>query len=83
MNKHMKAYNEAQARAERCREWLKQFMLPGQPRTSTKDQLFQQALKVMPLTRKSFDMAWVWAIEEMGRQDWYEPMRQRKPKFNS
>lgn len=83
MNKHEEAYAAARAREEKCREWLKQFMIPGQPRTWTKDELFQQAQKVMTLSRMNFDSAWVGAIEEMGRQDWYEPMRRKKKTFDS
>ena len=71
-------FNEARAQQEKCRDWLKQFMRPGQPKPMTKEELFQLAKEQLNISRSSFDMAWVWAIEQMDRQDWYRPLPRRK-----
>jgi len=44
----------------------------NQPKFLTKAEL--RELKV---SKHSFDFAWVSAIEETGRVDWYEPLRRR------
>ena len=80
MNKKQIAFEEARQRTNKCREWLKQFMSVGVQRVHTKDELFEMAKNDMELTRMNFDDAWVWAIEEMGRQDWYESIRGKQTK---
>lgn len=52
----------------------KKFMPSGIERILTKDELFEIAKTEMELSRRNFDDAWVWAIEKMGRQDWYGPI---------
>ena len=72
---------EMQTRADderrRCREWLGQFMQNGQPRIATKLELRKSAMCELGVSKSSFDVAWIWAIEENDRQDWYEPLRRR------
>lgn len=80
MNKKQIAFQGAQQRTNQCREWLKQFMRSGAERIHTKDELIEMAKEEMSLSRMNFDHAWVWAIEELGRQDWYEPIRNKRSK---
>ncbi len=75
MNRREKLFHEAEAKRRECREWLKRYMSPGQPKAMTKNELFALARREMGISRTGFDQAWIAAIEEMGRQDWYEPSR--------
>jgi hypothetical protein len=36
--------------------------------------------KTIGATRQNFDAGWVWAIEDMSRHDWYEPLPRRSGK---
>jgi hypothetical protein len=69
---------EAEARRRACTEWLKTLMIPGVPKPATKDELYLWARDHLGASRSAFDAAWIWAIEDMGRQDWYEPSPRRK-----
>ena len=68
-----KAYEEQR----QCREWLLQFMKTNQPKFLTKAELRGAAMRELNRSKNSFDSAWIDAIEEAGRQDWYQPLRQR------
>lgn len=64
---------------KRCRDWLIPHMIHGGPKAFTKEQYRQLALAELgPMSKASFNDAWVWAIEDSRRQDWYEPKRSRK-----
>lgn len=64
---------------KRCRDWLMPHMALGSPKALTKEQYRQLALAELgPMSKASFNDAWIWAIEESQRQDWYEPKRSRK-----
>jgi hypothetical protein len=68
---------KADAERRRCRNWLLPFMQNNQPKFLTKDELRSVAMRELDVSRLSFDMAWIMAIEDTGRHDWYEPLRQR------
>ncbi len=74
-NYRERLFEEAQARRQACKTWLAQFMRPGQPKPLTKDELFRLAQKELGVSRANFNAAWILAIEEHGRQDWYSPRR--------
>lgn len=75
-----KAAREARERSERCRNWLTALMLPGQPKPATKEELFALAKEQLGVNRSNFDAGWDWAIWDMGREDWYEPLPRRRSK---
>jgi hypothetical protein len=52
-------------------------MKGNQPKFLTKAELRGAAIRELKTSKNSFDSAWIDAIEEAGRQDWYEPLRQR------
>jgi hypothetical protein len=60
----------------RCRDWLLRFMKGNQPKFLTKAELRNAAIRELNVSKNSFDFAWIDAIEEAGRQDCYEPLRQ-------
>ncbi len=63
----------------RCRDWLLPHMRQGGPKAFTKEQYRQLAIAALgPMSKAAFDFAWVSAIEDSGRQDWYEPKPRRK-----
>jgi hypothetical protein len=64
---------------QRCREWLMPHMEAGKPKAFTKEQYRQFAIAELgAISKASFDYAWIWAIEDSNRQDWYDPLPQRK-----
>ena len=64
---------------KRCRDWLMPHMALGSPKALTKEQYRQLALAELgPMSKASFNDAWIWAIEDSRREDWYEPKRSRK-----
>lgn len=64
---------------QRCRDWLMPHMEMGKPKAFTKEQYRQLAVAELgPFSKASFDCAWIWAIEDSGRQDWYDPLPRRK-----
>ncbi len=73
-----KLYDEAECIRAECAKWLKQFIRPGQPKLMTKNEMFELARAELGVSRTAFDQAWIRAIEEAGRQDWYEPMRSHR-----
>ena len=52
-------------------------MKNNQPKLLTKAELRAAAMRELNVSKNSFDFAWIDAIEETGRQDWYEPLRRR------
>ena len=78
MNRRETLYREAEAKRRECREWLKRYMVSGGPKPLTKHELFDLAKREIGISRAGFDEAWIWAIEDAGRQDWYEPTRRRR-----
>ena len=73
--RHRQAAEEAQRQTEVCAEWLRQIIVPNQPKMFSKDELRAEAIRRWGVSKGAFDRAWIWVIEEMGRQDWYEPLR--------
>ena len=73
------AFEEAQAKRQECAAWLMKFMLPGQLKPMTKDELFTLARQSIGISRSGFDQAWIMAIEETGRHDWYQGLRRKRP----
>lgn len=61
----------------RCRDWLVPLMQNNQPKFLTKDELRSAAMRELKVSKNAFDAAWVIAIEDTGRHDWYEPLRKR------
>jgi hypothetical protein len=61
-------------RAARCRDWLKTLMLSGAPKPATKDELFAWAKENLGVNRSNFDTGCDWAIWDMKREDWYDPL---------
>jgi len=41
------------------------------------DELRAAAMRELNVSKNAFDAAWVIAIEDTGRHDWYEPLRKR------
>jgi hypothetical protein len=78
MNVHERAAIEARKRSEKCRDWLKALMVPGQPKPATKEELFAWAKENLGVNRKNFDAGWDWAILDMDRKDWYKPLPRRR-----
>jgi len=48
-------------------------MLDGKSKAFTKDEYRAMAVKELRVSKSAFDFAWIWAIKDTGRQDWYEP----------
>lgn len=68
---------KANSERRRCRDWLLPFMQDNQPKFLTKDELRSVAMRELDVSKLSFDMGWIMAIEDAGRHDWYEPLRRR------
>jgi hypothetical protein len=68
---------KASEEQRRCREWLLKFMQGNQPKFLTKVELREAAMRELKVSKNSFDFAWIIAIEDTGRHDWYEPLRRR------
>jgi hypothetical protein len=52
-------------------------MQNNQPKFLTKDELCSAAMRELNVSKLSFDIGWIMAIEDTGRQDWDEPLRRR------
>lgn len=72
--------NKAEAERERCRLWLPNFMRPGQSKPDTKEALCAEAVRELKISKSSFNAAWIAAIEDAYRHDWYEPRRNTRSK---
>ena len=68
---------KADEERRKCRDWLLKFIRGNQPKFLTKDELREAAMRELKVSKNSFDFAWVSAIEETGRDDFYEPLRRR------
>ena len=75
-----KLSEKADEERRRCRDWLLPFMQNKQPKFLTKDELRAAAMRELDVSKLSFDMGWIMAIEGTGRHDWYEPLRRRRTK---
>jgi hypothetical protein len=74
------ALRKSRSRTEGMPRLAATFMQNGQPKFLTKDELRVAAMHQLNVSKSSFDFAWIDAIEKTGRPDWYEPLRQRRPK---
>jgi hypothetical protein len=72
-----KLSEKAQEEQRRCRDWLLKFMRGNQPKFLTKAELRDAAMRELKVSKNSFDFAWILAIEDTGRHDWYEPLRRQ------
>jgi hypothetical protein len=52
-------------------------MRDNHPKFLTKAELREAAMRELQISKNSFDFAWIKAIEDTGRHDWYEPLRRR------
>jgi hypothetical protein len=52
-------------------------MLAGAPKPATKDELFARAKENLGVNRSNFDTGRDWAIWDMKREDWYDPLRRK------
>jgi hypothetical protein len=71
-------FDEAQAQRLKCRDWLTPHMTDNKPKAFTKEEYRLMAMKELGVSKSAFDAGWIWAIEDMGRQDWYDPSPRRK-----
>lgn len=71
-------YEKAAEERRRCKEWLRQFVVPSQSRVFTKIELRTAAVRELGISKNSFDFAWISVIEETGRHDWNDPLPRRK-----
>jgi hypothetical protein len=76
-NRSQELSEKAAEERQRCRNWLLRFMRENHPKFLTKAELRDAAMSELKVSRNSFDFAWIEAIEETGRHDWYEPLRRR------
>jgi hypothetical protein len=68
---------KASEEQRRCCDWLLKFMPGNHPKFLTKAELREAAMSELKVSKNSFDFAWIIAIEDTGRHDWYEPLRGR------
>ena len=68
-------YKKAEEERQRCYRWLLPFLRDNQPKFLTKAELRDAALRELEVSKNSFDIAWIEAIEQTGRYDWYKPLR--------
>lgn len=67
------------AERQRIKEWLLPYMVGGKAKAFTKAQYRQLAAEDLgEFSKASFDHAWISAIEDSDRQDWYDPKPRRK-----
>jgi hypothetical protein len=76
-NRQQQLSEKADQERRRCRDWLLPFMQNNQPKFLTKDELRSAAMRELNVSKLSFDMGWIMAIEDTGRHDWYEPLHRR------
>ena len=63
-----------------CRDWLLNIMASSSVKTQTKDELRAEAMERFKVSKKSFDGAWILAIEKTGNRHWYEPLSKSQKK---
>lgn len=73
--RNQELWEKAEDERKRCEHWLMRFIRDGQPKPMTKEELREAAIRELKISKSSFDRAWIGAIEETGRHDWYEPLR--------
>lgn len=78
----LELWQKAADERQRCEQWLLRLIRDGQPKSLTKAELRDAAMRELKISKSSFDSAWIGAIETTGRLDWYEPLRLR-PKTKS
>ena len=61
----------------RSRDWLLPFMQDNRPKFATKDELRIAAIRELKVSKSAFNFGRMAAINETGRDDWYEPLRKR------
>ena len=76
-NRSQELSAKADDERRRCRDWLLPFMRGNHPKFLTKSELREAAMRELKVSKNSFDFAWIEAIEDTGRHDWYEPLRSR------
>jgi len=63
---------------QRIRDWLLPHMKGGKHKAFTKDQYRLLAVSELgPVSKAAFGDAWISALEDSGRQDWYDPKLRR------
>ena len=74
-------FDTAEAERRRCASWLVERMRDSKPKALTKAQYREQAMAELKISKNSFDAAWISAIEDTGRHDWYHgnALSTRKP----
>jgi len=83
MKTHQQLLSERAAEERRlAHNWLLPVIDGNTPRYLTKDELRTAAMRELPISKKSFDYAWIDVIEKTGRHEWYEPMRRRRKTKN-
>jgi hypothetical protein len=68
---------QADEERQRCHDWVLKFMCGNHPKFLTKAELRDTATRELKVSKNAFDFAWIVAIEDTGRHDWYQPLRQR------
>jgi hypothetical protein len=64
---------------QKVQEWLSLQIFDGIPKAFTKEQYRQLATSELGMFSKAaFDHAWISAIEDSGRHDWYDPIPRRR-----
>ena len=70
--------DKAIAERQRICDWLLPHMRGGKPKAFTKDQYRLLAVSELgEFSKAAFGDAWISAIEDSGRQDWYDPKPRR------
>ena len=72
-NQRKELFEKAQEQRQKCRDWLIPHMTDNKSKAFTKDEYRTMAMKELGVSKSAFDFGWIWAIEDLGRQDWYEP----------
>lgn len=78
-NRRLALMDQAISERERLRDWLLPHMANGKPKAFTKEDYRQLATADLgSFSKAAFDHAWIAAIEDSGRQDWYDSLPRRK-----
>ena len=76
-------FQNAQLQRQKCRDWLLPHMRDGKPKVFTKEEYRAIVMKELGVSKSAFDFGWIWAIEDAGRQDWYDPKPRRRTTYLS